>query len=61
MKYKGEHLETITYKEAKELCKELGKRVPKFQETVDIGSEGGIIYQLVNSGNGTFDIEGVRL
>lgn len=61
MKYKGEHLETISFKEAKELCQGLNKKVPKYGEAIDIGSEGTVIFQLVNTGNGTFDIEGLRL
>ena len=60
MRYKGEHLQTITYKEAKKLCRDLQLKVPKYRQSVDVGSEGNVIYQLVNTGNGTFDIEGYR-
>lgn len=59
MRYQGEVLETITAKEAKEIAK--GKELPKFNKSIDLLIEGLYCYQLVNIGNGWYNIEGFKM
>ena len=61
MKYYGEYIMTLTYEDALEACKVAKKKLPKRRRAVTLGGEGNVIFQLVNTGRGTFDIEGVRL
>jgi hypothetical protein len=59
MKYFGEHLETLTTKQALKVLEELkiDSRLPSYDSGITLGTEGNGAYQLVKVGKGMYDIE----
>jgi hypothetical protein len=59
MKYFGEHLETLTTKQAVKVLEELkiDADLPSYRKAITLGTEGNGAYQLVKVGKGMYDIE----